>query len=137
MQIPFLSRFFQKKMFKPSKPVVRIKLGKAIIAAELSKSTFQKARGLMFKNSLAEGRGMLFDFGAETRPAMWMFGMLFSIDMLWLDEGFRIVHIEKDAKPFAIWKIYTSKKNARYVLEVKSGFCQKNNISVGHYAEFC
>ena len=137
MAIPLFSSIMAKPLFRRSKPEVGIKLGKSSIRAELAKSSFAKAKGLMLRKTIDSGRGMLFDFGAETSPSMWMFGMLFPIDMLWLDGGFRIVHIEKSCQPLRIWKIYTPKKKARYVLEVKSGFCNENGINEGQYASFC
>lgn len=126
----------KRKADKPS-PSVMIRIEKARINASLAKSYFQKARGLMLRPVLKENEGMLFDFKTESFPSMWMFGMRFPIDILWLDMGFRIVHIEKSCSPKKFWKIYSTKKKARYVLEVKSGFCESVGINEGQYAHFC
>jgi uncharacterized membrane protein (UPF0127 family) len=119
------------------KPTIAIRFGKKKITAELAKGTFQKALGLMMRKGLEENRGMLFDFHDETSPSMWMFGMRFPIDMIWLDGGFRIVHMERDCNPLNIWKIYSPKEKARYVLETKAGFCESNGLKEGQYAHFC
>lgn len=134
MALRFRKFFNHRRKIRPS---IMIRVGKAKITAELAKTHFQKALGLMLRKELKESEGMLFDFKTESSPSMWMLGMRFPIDMIWLDMGFRIVHIEKSCPPGTFWKIYFPKKKARYVLEVKSGFCDENRIAEGQYAHFC
>ncbi|NND49045.1 MAG: DUF192 domain-containing protein, partial [Rhizobiales bacterium] len=49
---------------------------------EIAVSQAERAKGLMFRRSLAPDRGMLFDFGEEQSVSMWMRNTYISLDML-------------------------------------------------------
>lgn len=69
------------------------------VAIELATKPEEKSRGLMFRESLEEGRGMLFIFEREGYHAFWMKNVRFPIDILWLDESFTVVHIAASVPP--------------------------------------
>lgn len=66
---------------------------------ELASSDAQLSQGLMFRNSLAADAGMLFDFGRARQVSMWMKNTLIPLDMLFMDRGGRVIHIEEYAVP--------------------------------------
>ena len=92
---------------------------------ELATTSFQRARGLMFRKTV-EG-GMLFVFEKERKQAIWTFGMLFPIDILWISRRKRVVHIKENAKPF----LFCGGAEAASVLEVKSGTVARTRTTVG------
>lgn len=108
-----------------------IKIGGAKVKAKVRKNFLEKAIGLMFKRKLGKNEGMLFVFEKECFPSFWTFGMLFPIDIIWLDEKMRVVYIEENLKPFRFWKFYKPKRASRYVLEVNSDFVKENKIKTG------
>lgn len=110
---------------------VWIKIGKVKVKAKVRKNFLEKAIGLMFKRKLEKNEVMLFIFKKECFPSFWTFGMLFPIDMIWLDEKMRVIDIEENLKPFRFWKFYKPKKASKYVLEVSSGFVKENKIKTG------
>ena len=93
----------------------------------------EMAKGLMFVEKLDENAGMLFVFEDEAYQTFWMKNTLIPLDMIFIDDGLKIVDI-KNAVPCKDdpCALYASKKPARYVLEVNSGFAGKNRIEEGN-----
>lgn len=89
------------------------------------------AKGLMFRESLEENMGMLFIFDSEDYHPFWMKNMNFPIDIIWLSSDFKVVHIEQNVQPCKTdCQVYTPAKPARYVLEINTGFTERNGISI-------
>lgn len=88
--------------------------------------------GLMFRESLGENQGMLFVFPEEKIYSFWMKDTLIPLDMIWINENFEVVEI-KSVQPCVAdpCETYTPTANAKYVLEVNSGFAEKNGIKIG------
>ncbi len=121
---------------KPDKTVT-VDFGKVKIKAELADTYLKRVNGLMFHKTLAEDGGMLFVFDSPGRHAIWMMNMSFPIDIMWLDEEKEIVHVVEDAQPcFMSCPAYAPPKNAKYVIEVNSGFVKKYGLETGHFADF-
>jgi hypothetical protein len=115
-------------------PVVVVKFENgATIKADIAKNQDERARGLMFRESLEENSGMLFVFEEEGHHAFWMKNVRFPLDILWLDRDLRVVHISANTPPCIAEPcgIYASPKPAKYVLEVKANFTHENNIKIG------
>ena len=51
---------------------IATKSGVRVFSVELAVTDEERAKGLMFRKELPEGRGMLFDFKREQPVAMWM-----------------------------------------------------------------
>ncbi len=80
-------------------------------------SFFSKAKGLMFSRKLKDSC-LLFVFPNEKRITLHMFFVFFPIDVLFLNKDKEIVDLKQRLKPFTF---YTSKKPAKYVLEMPLG----------------
>ena len=65
--------------------------------------------------------------------AFWMKDMMFPIDIIWLDEGFRVVAIAENAAPSSFPNLFTPSSPAQYVLEVPSGFVRTTTTRIGEY----
>jgi uncharacterized membrane protein (UPF0127 family) len=89
-------------------------------------------KGLSGLSSLPFNTGMLFKFERPGIYAIWMKDMLFSIDILWLDEKFKITHIETNVSPSTYPKTFSNKIPSSYVLETEENFVQKNDLHVGN-----
>lgn len=68
------------------------------IELEVAKTPQQQAIGLMFRESLAPNRGMLFYFEPPRYVSFWMKNVKFSLDMIFLRNG-RIVWIAPAVPP--------------------------------------
>lgn len=97
---------------------------------ELAVTPEQREHGLMGRTILAEGEGMLFDFGTPRRVFMWMRNTLIPLDMLFIDAGGRIVHIRENAQPMSE-TIIDSRQDVRFVLEIAGGASRRQKIAIG------
>ena len=106
------------------------------IQAELAVTPEKQVRGLMFREALLPNQGMLFVFpDADHRP-FWMFQTRVPLDIIWLDEGRRVVEISPDTPPCAdpdpqTCPRYGGQALARYVLELAAGQAEARSIDVG------
>ena len=104
------------------------------IYVDLAIKENQKKNGLSIKDSIDSNEGMLFFFDEPQKTSFWMKNMKFPIDIIWLDESFSIVHIEKNIQTCEsdlYCPTYTPNTNALYVLETIAGFSQKYNLKIG------
>ncbi len=90
----------------------------------------QRLRGLMFRRSLPEDAGMLFDFGRSRPVAMWMENTFVALDVLFIDTRGRITHIVRNTAPLSR-ALIPSRGPVRYVLELPAGTVERFGIEVG------
>ena len=90
----------------------------------------------MFQEELSYHEGMLFVFDNSGTHPMWMLNMQFHLDIIWFDENLHVTAIEKNVPPcvttievVACRDNGVSGYNAKYVLEVTTGFIDKFNIT--------
>jgi len=116
-----------------------VSIGDIRLLADIAADPNQKSLGLGVRNNMTEAEGMLFPFENEARHGFWMNGMKFPIDIIWLDAGKKVVHIEPDLKPCPSvldCPNYEPDSNALYVLETVAGFSERHDVTVGTQAEF-
>ena len=107
------------------------------VTVEVARTEAEKVRGLSDRDRLAPDRGMLFVYGAPVRPLIWMRGMRFPLDILWIRDG-RVVDLVRGAKapaPDEAPQEFAPREDAQYVLEVPAGFAERHGIAVGDRAE--
>lgn len=106
------------------------------IKAEVADSVPKQALGLGKRTSLDENSGMLFPYSKKTVPYFWMKGMFIHIDIIWIADN-KIVKIDKNVPnlplntPDSELPTYYPHVPVNLVLEVNSGFSDKNNFSLG------
>ena len=90
----------------------------------------------MFQEELSYHEGMLFVFDNSGTHPMWMLNMQFHLDIIWFDENLHVTAIEKNVPPcvttievVACRDNGVSGDDAKYVLEVTTGFVDKFNIT--------
>ena len=108
------------------------------VQAELAVTSDQRARGLMFRDSLDSGRGMLFVFPQSDFHAFWMKNCQFPIDIIWLSPEKKIVHIERAVPPCKEdpCPSYGPMRKAKYVVEVVANFSKEEKLQLGDRVEF-
>jgi Uncharacterized conserved protein len=111
------------------------KTGVHVFAVEIADNDAERAKGLMFRKSLPEGQGMLFDFGHEQDVAMWMENTYIPLDMLFIQGDGRILRIAENTVPLST-RIIPSGGPVRAVLEVIGGTARKYGIAPGDRVAF-
>jgi len=106
------------------------KTGVHPFAVELATNDAERARGLMFRKQLPEGRGMLFDFQSAQLVSFWMHNTYISLDMIFIGSDGRILRISEDATPLSD-QLIPSIYPVRAVLEVIAGTARKLGIAPG------
>jgi len=104
--------------------------GVHLFSVEFVDNDKDRAQGLMYRKSLPEGQGMLFDFGREQDVAMWMKNTYIPLDMIFIQGDGRILRIAENTTPLSE-RIIASGGPVRAVLEVIGGTAQKLGIAPG------
>ncbi len=97
---------------------------------EFVSSPQDRARGLMYRKSVPEGTGMLFDFYREGPVGFWMKNTYVSLDMIFIRENGAVARVEHNTKPLSE-EVIPSGVPVRYVLEVVAGTAKRLNIQPG------
>ena len=71
------------------------------IAVELAETDEQRMQGLMFRESLALDKGMLFLYPADRIPQMWMRNTPIPLDMLFLSGDGEVLATANNAVPYS------------------------------------
>ena len=70
------------------------KTGVHIFSVEIVDNDADRAKGLMYRRELPEGRGMLFDFHRDQEVSFWMQNTYISLDMIFIRGDGQILRIE-------------------------------------------
>jgi len=105
------------------------------VTVELARTPDEQARGLMFRERLAPGSGMLFVFPVSAEHSFWMQNTLVPLDMIFIDEDGRVVGTVERAEPLTT-TLRTVGKPSRYVLEVAGGVAAERGIRPGDQVRF-
>lgn len=130
--IPTYAQETQSDAVQFEKDTLTILAGEAshVIDIEIADSPDETTQGLMFRESLAENTGMLFDFGEPREPNMWMKNTLIPLDMLFLDQEGTIVAIARNARPHSLKRISPGMA-VKGVLELNGGATDRLEIKPG------
>jgi uncharacterized membrane protein (UPF0127 family) len=110
------------------------------IQAEVVSRQEDIMRGMMFRDSLAPDRGMLFIHVQPGAYTYWMYQVRIPLDILWMSTDRRIVEISPDTPPCQTaasqCPTYGGHNTARYVLELAGGMAKKYGLRTGDQLEF-
>jgi uncharacterized membrane protein (UPF0127 family) len=101
-----------------------------VFQVEVMKTPEGRAKGLMFRQHMAEDRGMLFDFEREEPVAMWMRNTYIPLDMLFIKANGVVHRVHERAQPLDETTIPAGAP-VRFVLELNAGVAAKLGIKAG------
>ena len=102
-------------------------VGNFKIPVSLARNETERIKGLSGTHSMPNKYGMFFDFEHSDYQSMWMKDMLFPIDIVWIDEDYKIVHIEKIFRPTHIRK-FSPRRSKRVLSWSLMPACQRTII---------
>ena len=94
----------------------------------------ERARGLMFRESLADGTGMLFVHDEQRPLAYWMKNTKIPLDIFYFDASRKLVSVSRNVPPCSLGDRcppYPSTGPALYVLELNAGQAGKLGTQPG------
>lgn len=107
--------------------------GREIFAVEVADDPAERGRGLMLREQLDIGAGMLFVYEQPQRATFWMKDTLIPLDMIFADQTGTVTRVHPNAVPGDLTPI-DGGDGVRFVLEINAGLAEKLGITPG--AEF-
>lgn len=101
---------------------------------EVADTAERRARGLMFREEVPAGTGMIFDFEQPRPVAMWMKNTPSSLDMLFISDDGTIRHIYERTEPYSE-TVLPSPVSVLAVLELAAGSVEELQIKLGDRVE--
>jgi len=102
---------------------------------EIAETEYETQTGLMYRNSMEDGQGMLFIFPDMAYHSFYMKNTKFPLDIIYIDEQLKVASIIKNAQPLNESSL-PSQVPVKYVLEVKGGLSDVWGINTGDRIAF-
>jgi uncharacterized membrane protein (UPF0127 family) len=119
--------------------VITLPNGKKI-RAEVAMTSVQMQRGMMFRDSLPQGQGMLFIHAKPDYYTYWMYQVKMPLDIIWMDSNRRIVEISVNTPPCQLraseCPSYGGSELAQYILELGGGEAARLGLRLGSVLTF-
>ncbi len=107
-----------------------LRVGQEALTVELALSEPEREQGLMYRRTLGEREGMLFDLGAIARHQFWMHDTCIPLDIGFLAEDGTLVGVAEAASPLTDTPRGV-RCPSRYVLEVPAGWYRRHGVLPG------
>ena len=116
---------------KPNATLKKVTLaaGQTRVVVEVADTETERNRGLMFRKTLADGKGMLFVFETDQRVSFWMRNTSLPLSLAYMASDGTILQI-LDLTPFSE-EPRPSERSIRYALEVPQGWFAKVGLKPG------
>lgn len=107
--------------------------GPDTVVAEVAATADERAQGLMYRDDVPDGTGMLFVFSDTQIRSFWMANTFVPLDIAYMDPSYRVVDIV--AMEAEDTDSYPSAAPAMFGLEVRQGWFAEQGIAVGAQAD--
>jgi hypothetical protein len=109
------------------------------IATEVANTPEKLLFGLAFREGLPPDGGMLYIFETSDRHRLWTKAYRIPVDMIWVDERHRVVHVVENAPPCAqdpCPLFGPPPEAARYIIQTAAGFIKHEQVLPGAELKF-
>ena len=104
--------------------------GSESFAVEVADDAAERAQGLMFRESMDPGLGMLFAYNVPRQVGFWMKNTLIPLDMIFADSKGRVTRVHSMAKP-QDETVIDGGDGVQFVLEINGGLAAKLGLKPG------
>jgi uncharacterized membrane protein (UPF0127 family) len=109
---------------------VRSSTGEHRFIVEVAASAEQQARGLMYRRSLADDRGMVFSYDPPQPVGFWMKNTLIPLDIIFVRADGTIARVAANTTPLSLDPVPSGEPVAA-VLEIRGGRAAELGIRAG------
>ncbi|WP_229732595.1 DUF192 domain-containing protein [Muriicola marianensis] len=102
---------------------------------EIAEGEYETQTGLMYRESMEQGQGMLFVFPEEAYHSFYMKNTRFPLDIIYIDRDSVVASIIKDAQPLQEESL-PSTQPVMFVLEVNAGLSEAWGLQEGDRIQF-
>lgn len=103
---------------------------------EVADDALERRRGLSERPSLGTREGILLVFDEPGFHGVWMRGMKFPLDLLWLDEDGILVDFARSVEPETYPAIFRPSRPAAFLIEASAGTLERTKLKIGDRVEF-
>lgn len=115
---------------RPDSVALRGDFGEISFQVELADTPKARSRGLMFREHMPRGDGMLFVYERPQRATFWMKNTLIPLDMIFVDRTGVVTHIHRGAIP-GDTTLIEGGRQVFAVLEINAGLSDRYGLAVG------
>jgi len=115
--------------------VLSTRAGEEHVKVEVARSDPEREHGLMFRQSLEPGRGMIFLFEAPQKLKFWMKNTYIPLDMIFIGADKHVVYVEENAEPLTL-TTRGPDEDTQFVLEVPGGWSRAHGVERGVAVKF-
>lgn len=122
----------------PNYPIRQINIGSETFSVLITQTQKERELGLGAVRILPKHHGMLFEFSEGGEVGIWMKGMRYPIDILWLDARMHVIHIERSVEPSSYpAEIFKNPPgtSAHFVLEVNADEAARLGVKNGQHID--
>ncbi len=113
-------------------PIKNATTGKVIaLSSRLADSALERSLGLMF--SKPQQAALVLKFKEDVKISLHMMFVFYPIDVIFANSRKEIVDIKEGFRPF---DTYTSRRKAKYAIELPAGTVKQTKTKAGHRIEF-
>jgi uncharacterized protein len=123
---------------RPSEPevILTTRAGDQHVKVEVARSDPERQHGLMYRQKLEPGRGMIFLFEHPQRLTFWMKNTYIPLDMIFIGADKRVVYVEENAEPLTTQARGPADEDSQFVLEVPGGWARAHGVERGVAVKF-
>jgi uncharacterized protein len=116
--------------------VLLTRAGEEHVKVEIARTDPERSRGLMYRQKLEPGRGMIFLFDHPERLKFWMKNTYIPLDMIFIGADKQVVYVEENAEPLTTVSRGSDEADSQFVLEVPGGWARAHGVERGVAVKF-
>jgi uncharacterized protein len=115
--------------------ILQTRAGDQHVKVEIARSDPERQRGLMYRQKLEPGRGMIFLFPAPEPLKFWMKNTYIPLDMIFISNERKVLYVEENAEPLTT-QSRGPDEDSQFVLEVPGGWARAHGVERGVAVKF-